>query len=128
MKKIAIIFISCLCLLTFIGCGDNSSSSTSSGTSLHSGQSMELKETIPVCKSKEDLDKFVSYDDHNDTIGTMEMKNSGAVQFLPKNTTFKIIKVGEAVDGGQNVQIQTSDNKKWFTIILEEHRYDLKKQ
>jgi len=104
MKKIISILICCVFLLMFTGCDSGSSNKTT----LHSGQSLTLSNDTPVCSSKENLDKMISFISQKNDDGENQMIASGKAKILSKGTKVNIISTGTTIE------IETSDNKKWF--------------
>ena len=104
MKRIISLFISCIFLSTLIGC-ENSSRSKST---LNSGQSLKLSDYALVCSSKDNLDEMLLFINQKNDDAQNQMIASGKAKILPKGTKVNIISIGT------NVEIETSDNEKWF--------------
>ncbi|NFE72564.1 hypothetical protein FC758_01295 [Clostridium botulinum] len=107
MKKLIAIFISGIFLVSFAGCGGNSSSKTT----LHSGESLTLSKDAPVCSSKENVKKMISFINEKNDDGQNRMISNGEAKILSKGTKVDIVKIGATVE------METSDNKKWFAPI-----------
>lgn len=103
MKKVISILVSCIFSLSLIGCGD----STSSSTTLHSGQSVTLSDDTLVCSSKENEDKLLSYIREKNTNGENQMLLNGQATILKKGTKVNVTSVGITTE------IEVS-SKKWY--------------
>ena len=107
MKKIISIFISFIISLSFISCG---SSSSSSSTTLHTGQSLALSKDAPVCSSKENVDKMINFVKEKNSSGQDQMLARGEAKILPKGTQVNVISISATLV----VEVETQDGKKWF--------------
>lgn len=107
MKKIIMIIISCFMVFSLIGCGDSSSSSSSS-SNLTSGKRITLSDDAPVCSSKENVDKMISFVQNNNSKGQQEMIQRGEATILPKGTEVNIVKSGIVIE------IETQNGTRWF--------------
>jgi len=105
--RITKILISCLFILTLVGCGNVSSSGTSAKSTLHSGQSVTLSNNTLVCSSKDNLSKMLSFMREKNEDGQNQMLLNGQATILSKGTKVNVISTG------MTVEIETSDNKKW---------------
>lgn len=105
LKAVLLCLSIILCMGVLMGCGDDSSSTSSS---LTSGKRITLSDDAPVCSSKENVDKMIDYIRENNSAGKQEMINRGDATILPKGTEINIVK------GGIVVEIETKDGTTWF--------------
>lgn len=99
-----------LCLGIFVGCGDEEESSSTS-SSLNSGERITLSDDVPACSSKENVDKMIDYIKEENSAGKQEMISRGDAIILPKGTEVNIVKVGIIVE------VETENGETWFTPI-----------
>lgn len=107
MKRIITILISCILILSLVSCGSSSSTSTSSKTTLHSGQSITLKDDTLVCSSKNNLDKMLSFMSQKNKDGQNQMLLNGQATILSKGTKVNVTSVGITTE-------VESNGKKWY--------------
>lgn len=86
----------------------SSSSSSSSSELPQSGQSITLSDVTPVCSSKENLDKLLSYIREKNNSGIQSMYSRGEVKDLQKGTKVNVTKAGIVTE------IETSGGQKWY--------------
>lgn len=101
MKKVFSALLICFAILSLIGCGDSSSYATT-------GQSITLSQDTPVCSSKENVNKMISYVQNNNNDGASEMEKNGEATVLPAGTKVNIVKSGIVTE------IETESGEKWF--------------
>lgn len=106
MKRIlSIILVSIIMIFSLVGCDDTSSSSNSS---LHSGQRLKLSQEGLFCSSKENVDKMLDYMDQKNSKGQNEMISQRKAIVLPKDTEINIRHIGMVTE------IETANGEKWF--------------
>lgn len=85
----------------------NKVSSTSSKTTLHSGQSVTLSDGTLVCSSKENLSKMLSFMREKNKDGQNQMLINGQTTILSKGTKVNVINTGITAEIEVN-------GEKWF--------------
>lgn len=122
MKKLLGVILAILAFAYFIhwgtvngtGTGFSSNSSNSSNTSTKtnssysSGDRITLSDDAPVCTSKENVRKMISYVQKGNKAGQEEMLKRGQATILYKGTEINIIKSGTITE------IETKSGLKYF--------------
>jgi hypothetical protein len=74
------------------------------------GQSIILSDDTPVCSSKDNVDKMISYVKNKNTSATQGMMLRGEADILSKGTKINVVKIGTIT------QIETDSGATWYTI------------
>lgn len=103
MKRLTIILLLVFSIFFLVGCGSDSASST-----LKDGQSITLSDVTPVCSSKDNVDKLISYMQQKNNSGIKSMYINGEVKDLPKGSRVNVVNTGIVTE------IETSDGSHWY--------------
>lgn len=115
MKKLLMFLLLMFTVSQLAGCGSSQSSSSPSSSSSSSsssipqtGQSITLSDVTPVCSSKENVDKLLSYLREKNDSGLKSMYSRGEVKDLPKGTKVNVVKMGLVTE------VETASGTHWF--------------
>ena len=99
MKKIINILLLVIFAFSLVGCGEDTSTSTTSVSNIKPGQNITLSESTIVLTSQDAISELDNYSSNNNQSGQQDMISNGEAVVLPAGTQINVVKlVGMALD------------------------------